>query len=82
LNSFVQSFICEIYSIVRAHVSALGGNALVSLFISDLVVMPSVHKNQVGVEPGGQCYIFQIPLASFSAAKNGTLDSKWIAFLK
>jgi hypothetical protein len=30
LNSFVQSFISEIYSIVRAHVSALGGNALVT----------------------------------------------------
>ena len=47
LNSFVQSFISEIYSIVRAHVGALGGNALVSFFISDLVVMPSIHKNQV-----------------------------------
>jgi hypothetical protein len=50
LNSFVQSFICEIYSIVRSHVAALGGNALVSFFISDLVVMPSVHKNQVSLE--------------------------------
>jgi hypothetical protein len=33
LNSFVQSFISEIYSIVRAHVSALGGNALVTFLI-------------------------------------------------
>lgn len=47
ISSFVQSFVCEIYSIVRSHVGALGGNALVSFFISDLCVLPSVHKNQV-----------------------------------
>ena len=47
ISSFVQSFICEIYSIVRSHVNALGGNAVVSYFMSEFVVMHSVHKNQV-----------------------------------
>ena len=47
ISSFVQSFICEIYSIVRSHVNALGGNAVVSYFMSEFVVIHSVHKNQV-----------------------------------
>lgn len=46
ISSFVQSFICEIYSIVRSHVNALGGNAVVSYFMSEFVVMHSLHKNQ------------------------------------
>ena len=49
ISSFVQSFICEIYSIVRSHVNALGGNAVVSYFMSEFVVMHSVHKNQVNI---------------------------------
>ena len=47
LSSFVQWFISEIYSIVRSHVAALGGNAIVSYFMSEFVVTHSVHKNQV-----------------------------------
>ena len=50
ISSFVQSFICEIYSIVRSHVNALGGNAVVSYFMSEFVVMHSVHKNQVRLD--------------------------------
>lgn len=46
LSSFVQWFICEIYSIVRSHVSALAGNAIVSYFMSEFVVTHSAHKNQ------------------------------------
>lgn len=47
ISSFVQGFICEIYSIVRSHVNALGGNAVVSYFMTEFVVMHSLHKNQV-----------------------------------
>ena len=37
---------CEIHAIVRAHVAALGGNALISYFLSEFVVMHNPHKNQ------------------------------------
>merc|ERR1712020_488658 len=47
ISGFVHSFICESYSIVRSHVNALGGNAVVSYFMSEFVVMHSLHKNQV-----------------------------------
>ena len=46
-SHFVQSFICEIQSIVRAHVLALGGNALVSYFVSVTQLLHNPHKNQV-----------------------------------
>ena len=60
LGSFVQWFICEIYSIVRSHVSALGGNAIVSYFMSEFVVMHSVHKNQVSVSRDCIPYNFRL----------------------
>ena len=47
LCSFVQWFISEVYSIVRSHVSALGGNAIVSYFMSEFVVTQNMHRNQV-----------------------------------
>ena len=47
LSHFVQSFICEIQCIVRAHVMSLGGNALLSYFMSEFVIMHNPHKNQV-----------------------------------
>jgi len=46
LSHFVQSFICEIQCIVRAHVMSLGGNALLSYFMSEFVIMHNPHKNQ------------------------------------
>ena len=49
ISGFVNSFICESYSIVRSHVNALGGNAVVSYFMSEFVLMHSVHKNQVTI---------------------------------
>ena len=47
LSSFIQSFICEIHAIMRSHVLALGGNGLVSYFMSEFVIMHNPHKNQV-----------------------------------
>ena len=51
MNTFIQAFIGEVYAIVRSHVSALGGNALVGYFMSEFVVHHSQYKNQ------GQCLI-------------------------
>lgn len=34
---------------VRAHVTALGGNAMVSFYMSELTLVDNPHKNQVSV---------------------------------
>jgi len=62
----MQSFITEVLGIVRAHVSALGGNAMVSYFMTQCVLLHNPHKNQV--EPLKTCKIlWEIPfkLSSF-----------------
>eukprot|EP00095_Tigriopus_kingsejongensis_P005187 maker-scaffold321_size207582-snap-gene-1.29 protein:Tk05187 transcript:maker-scaffold321_size207582-snap-gene-1.29-mRNA-1 annotation:"c2 domain-containing protein 5 isoform x2" len=51
LNHFIQSFLSEVFAIVRSHVHALGGNALVAFFMLEFVVEHSAHKNQ------GQCIV-------------------------
>ncbi|XP_065165610.1 uncharacterized protein [Atheta coriaria] len=51
LSGFVHSFVTEILAIVRAHVTALGGNAMVAYFITECVLNHNLHKNQ------GQCLI-------------------------
>ncbi|XP_053681383.1 C2 domain-containing protein 5 [Anopheles nili] len=48
---FVHSFISEVLSIVRAHVTSLGGNAMIAFYLNDLTLLDNVHKNQ------GQCLI-------------------------
>ena len=47
LNGFMQDLVTEVLAVVRAHVTALGGNALVSYFMSQCVLLPNPHKNQV-----------------------------------
>lgn len=34
-------------AVVRAHVTALGGNALVSFYMTELALVDNPHKNQV-----------------------------------
>ncbi|XP_074661016.1 C2 domain-containing protein 5-like isoform X2 [Tubulanus polymorphus] len=51
LNGFIHSFISEVLAIVRAHVVALGGNALVAYKMSECVLLDTPHKNQ------GQCLV-------------------------
>uniref|UniRef100_A0A2M4AC52 Putative ca2+-dependent phospholipid-binding protein n=1 Tax=Anopheles triannulatus TaxID=58253 RepID=A0A2M4AC52_9DIPT len=51
ISGFVHSFISEVLSIVRAHVTSLGGNAMIAFYLNDLTLHDNVHKNQ------GQCLI-------------------------
>lgn len=37
-------------AVVRAHVTALGGNAMVSFYMSELTLVDNPHKNQVNIQ--------------------------------
>lgn len=57
----MQSFITEVLAIVRAHVSSLGGNAMVSYFMTQCVLLHNPHKNQVLIVAFiffSSCYLF------------------------
>lgn len=47
VSGFLHSFIAEVFSMVRAHVAALGGNALVSYSMKECMLMENPNKNQV-----------------------------------
>lgn len=49
ISGFVHSFITEVLAIVRANVTALGGNAMVSFYMTEMILVDNPHKNQVGV---------------------------------
>jgi len=51
LNMFMQTFIAEVYAIVRSHVAALSGDGILSFTINDVTLLDSSHKNQ------GQCLL-------------------------
>ncbi|KAL5274474.1 C2CD5 family protein [Megaselia abdita] len=51
ISGFVHGFITELLAIVRAHITALGGNAIVSFYMTELILVDNQHKNQ------GQCLV-------------------------
>ncbi|XP_037041487.1 C2 domain-containing protein 5 isoform X2 [Bradysia coprophila] len=51
ISGFVHSFITEVLAIVRANITALGGNAMVSFYMTELILVDNPHKNH------GQCLI-------------------------
>ncbi|KAM6937706.1 C2 domain-containing protein 5 isoform 7-T7 [Xenentodon cancila] len=46
VSGFLHSFIAEVFAMVRAHVAALGGNAVMSYSMKDCVLMENPNKNQ------------------------------------
>ncbi|XP_068155466.1 C2 domain-containing protein 5 isoform X1 [Drosophila tropicalis] len=51
ISGFVHGFITELLAVVRAHIASVGGNAMVSFYITELILFDNQHKNQ------GQCLI-------------------------
>jgi flagellar motor component MotA len=47
MSGFVHSFMAEVLAITRAHVTALGGNAMVSFFLNECIILNNPHKNHV-----------------------------------
>ncbi|XP_073477549.1 C2 domain-containing protein 5 isoform X12 [Aquarana catesbeiana] len=47
VSGFLHAFICEVFAMVRAHVAALGGNAVVSYIMKQCVFMENTNKNQL-----------------------------------
>ncbi|KAI0209352.1 C2 domain-containing protein 5 [Lamellibrachia satsuma] len=46
LNGFMHCFLAEVMAICRAHVAALGGNALVAYQMTECILDENLHKNQ------------------------------------
>ncbi|XP_019745944.1 C2 domain-containing protein 5 isoform X6 [Hippocampus comes] len=46
VSGFLHSFVAEVFAMVRAHVAALGGNAVVSYSMKECVLMENPNKNQ------------------------------------
>lgn len=45
LDLFMQQFMCEIHAILRSHVQALGGNAILSFSLNEIILYYNTHKN-------------------------------------
>lgn len=50
ISGFVHGFITELLAVVRAHIASLGGNAMVSFYLTELILFDNQHKNQVKKE--------------------------------
>ncbi|XP_014397812.1 PREDICTED: C2 domain-containing protein 5 isoform X7 [Myotis brandtii] len=46
VSGFLHAFVAEVFAMVRAHVAALGGNAVVSYIMKQCVFMENPNKNQ------------------------------------
>ncbi|KAL0968347.1 hypothetical protein UPYG_G00265700 [Umbra pygmaea] len=81
VSGFLHSFIAEVFAMVRAHVAALGGNAVVSYSMKECVFMENPNKNQAQclINVSGDAVIFvresdqeaTPPLVTSSTAADG-----------
>ena len=49
LNAFVATFLDEVLAIARCHVTALGGNGLLSFKTDHQLLLHGTHKHQVSI---------------------------------
>uniref|UniRef100_A0A8C5SPD0 C2 domain-containing protein 5 n=1 Tax=Laticauda laticaudata TaxID=8630 RepID=A0A8C5SPD0_LATLA len=60
VSGFLHTFVAEVFAMVRAHVAALGGNAVVSYIMKQCVFMENPNKNQAQclINVSGDAVIF------------------------
>ncbi|XP_061494381.1 C2 domain-containing protein 5 isoform X10 [Rhineura floridana] len=60
VSGFLHAFVAEVFAMVRAHVAALGGNAVVSYIMKQCVFMENPNKNQAQclINVSGDAVIF------------------------
>ncbi len=64
VNTFVHTLFTDFLAIVRAHCSALGGNAIVSYFMTRCDLSHNPHKNQCVINVGGDAVYVQYPVGN------------------
>lgn len=65
MSGFLHTFIAEVFAMVRAHVAALGGNAVVSYNMKECVFMENPNKNQVNMYIVTLAHLRTHPCCSF-----------------
>uniref|UniRef100_A0A8D2QG15 C2 calcium dependent domain containing 5 n=1 Tax=Zonotrichia albicollis TaxID=44394 RepID=A0A8D2QG15_ZONAL len=65
VSGFLHAFIAEVFAMVRAHVAALGGNAVVSYIMKQCVFMENPNKNQVHWGSEQELQLSSAPLVLF-----------------
>ncbi|XP_002740068.2 C2 domain-containing protein 5-like [Saccoglossus kowalevskii] len=70
VSGFMHSFVSEVQAMVRSHVLALGGNAIVAYDMIECVLMDNPHKNQcqclINVTGDAVRVMYDIDLPSFT----------------
>lgn len=77
ISGFVHSFITELLAVVRSHITALGGNAMVSFYMSELILVDNPHKNQVSFDALSMLVINFNQFFSLSFRTGTNVDQRW-----
>lgn len=82
VSGFLHSFIAEVFAMVRAHVAALGGNAVVSYSMKECVLMENPNKNQVRTHLQCWKYLFSGRRTAFifflCSSSRLSVSSTWV----
>ncbi|XP_075146095.1 C2 domain-containing protein 5 isoform X2 [Haematobia irritans] len=80
ISGFVHGFITELLAVVRAHIASLGGNAMVSYYINELILYDNQHKNQGQclISIGGDAVYVSYNNDVSNACQSSQYDRKWL----